>query len=76
LIGRSRVVRNAVDVELGGIGAGGQKAQGGRSSQNLVKYIHMLQAFRELIFGQRLIDKYLTVQALNQLTAYPNNNIY
>ena len=40
VVGRSRVVRNAVDVELGGIGAGGQKAQGGRSHQQLLEKFH------------------------------------
>ena len=40
LVGGSRVVRNAVDVELGGIGAGGQKAQGGRSHQHLLEKLH------------------------------------
>ena len=40
LIGRSRVVRNAVDVELGGISTGGQKAQGGWSHQHLLEKLH------------------------------------
>ena len=30
----------STDVELGGIGAGGQKAQGGRSHQHLLEKLH------------------------------------
>merc|ERR1711991_596840 len=37
LISGSRVIRNAVDVQLGGIGAGGQKAKGGGSHQQLLE---------------------------------------
>ena len=42
LISGSRVIRNAVDVQLGGIGAGGQKAKGGRSHQQLLEKLHLI----------------------------------
>jgi hypothetical protein len=41
LVGRSRIVRNAIDVELSGIGARSQKAQGGRSHQQLLEKFHL-----------------------------------
>ena len=41
LISGSRVIRNAVDVQLGGIDAGGQKAKGGRSHQQLLEKLHL-----------------------------------
>jgi hypothetical protein len=55
LIGRSRVVRNAVDVELGGISGwavddsqGGQKAQGGRSYEYFLEKLHLFSAQSKL----------------------------
>merc|ERR1711991_969763 len=42
LISGSRVIRNAVDVQLGGISASGQKAKGGRSHQQLLEKLHWI----------------------------------
>merc|ERR1712100_346899 len=42
LISGSRVIRNAVDVQLGSISAGGQKAKGGGSHQQLLEKLHLV----------------------------------
>ncbi|GIR24740.1 MAG: hypothetical protein CM15mP39_05510 [Synechococcus sp.] len=38
---QSRVIRNAVDVQLGGVSTTGQKAKGSRSHQQLLEKLHL-----------------------------------
>ena len=40
LISGSRIIRNTIDVQLGSIDVGGQKAKGGGSHQQLLEKLH------------------------------------